>query len=245
MKTPLLRLGVALLALVLWWGPGAFPALAQQFSLGGDFLIGKPRNEFHDKLNKGAYGASLSLGCFLADTPIMIGAELGFLNYGTEERQATLRDIVDVTFDVITTNNIFMLHGFARVQPQKGYVRPYFEGLWGFKYFFTQTTVERNPSTYYTFYTPIASVTNFSDFAGSWGVGMGMDIRLWDEGRKRADHDIMEVSLNIGVKYFWGSEAEYLKEGSISRNPNGGVAYRVSRSITDMLMPAVGIRIWF
>jgi hypothetical protein len=242
MRIALLRLDAALLASFVWWGFGAFPALAQNLDLDGDFVIGLPQNEFRDKLNEQGYGLSGHFGYFLADMPIMVGAEIGFLNYGTENRHTPVSDMIpDVIVEVQTTNNILMIHGFARIQPQSGAFRPYFEGLWGFRYFFTQTTI-RDDSHYYE---PIASSTNFDDLAGSYGFGTGVDIRIWKRHPKAPGRGVFDVSLSFSAKYFWGSEAEYLKKGSIRRDPDGGITYLVQRSKTDMLMPRVGISVRF
>jgi hypothetical protein len=230
-----------LILAALWLVLGAFPALAQNFDIGGDFLIGLPQNEFRDKVDEVGYGVSGHFGYFIGKTPIMIGADFGYLNYGSEKRREPFSDTIpDVTVDVRTTNNILMLHGLVRVQQQEGPVRPYFEGLWGFKYLFTRTSVSDD-----SFGDPIASTTNFDDLVSSWGMGAGVDVRLWKHRQPRARGGVFDISLNLSAKYLWGSEAEYLKKGSIRRDPAGGVTYLLLRSRTDMLIPQAGIRLRF
>jgi hypothetical protein len=222
-------------------GLGVFPALAQNFDVGGDFLVGLPQNEFRDNIDEEGYGFSGHFGYFIGHTPIMVGADIGYLNYGTETRLEPFSGTIpDVIVEVRTTNNILMLHGFARVQPQEGALRPYVEGLWGFKYLFTRTSIEEE-----VFNQPIASYTNFDDLASSWGLGAGIDIRLWEAWPRPAGGGIFDVSLNLSARYLWGSEAEYLKKGSIRQDPDGGVTYEVLRSKTEMLIPQVGLRIRF
>ncbi len=214
------------------------PVAAQNFEVGGDFIIGLPQNEFRDNINDEGYGVSGHFGYFLGDSPIMVGVDLGYLNYGTVRRfEPFSLDIPEVTVEVRTTNNILMAHGFVRLQPQDGPVRPYVEGLLGFKYLFTRSSIIDD-----SFDETIASSTNFDDLAGSWGVGTGIDIRLWENQRRRG---IADVSLTIGAKYLWGSEAEYLKKGSIRREPDGGITFLVFHSRTDMLVPSIGARIRF
>jgi hypothetical protein len=219
----------------------AVPAFAQNYDLGGDFLIGLPQNEFRDKMDEVGYGFSGHIGYFIGDTPIMIGGDIGYLNYGTEKRWEPFSETIpDVIVEVKTTNNILMLHGFVRVQPQEGALRPYGEGLFGFKYLFTRTSIEEE------FYgQPIASYTNFDDLAGSWGLGAGIDILLWESWPKPAKGGIFDVSLNLSARYLWGSEAEYLKKGSVRIEPDGRVSYDVLRSKTHMLVPQAGIRLRF
>jgi len=224
-----------LLSILAFWSA---PLMAQNFVVGGDFVVGLPQNEFRDNIDDEGYGGSAFFGYFLGDTPIMVGADVGFLNYGTTKRfEPFSDDIPEVIVRVQTSNNILMAHGFVRLQPQDGPVRPYVEGLLGFKYLFTRSSIIDD-----YFDEAIASSTNFDDLAGSWGVGTGIDIRLWENRRRRG---VADVSLTLGAKYLWGSEAEYLKKGSIRPHPDGGVTFLVFRSRTDMLVPSIGARIRF
>jgi hypothetical protein len=241
MRTKLWKTDAVVSTLAAWFLFASFPALAQNVDLGVDFLVGLPQNAFRDNVREKGYGLAGHIGVFIKDTPIMVGVDIGYLNYGTEEREEPLSgNVPDVIVDVKTTNNIFMLHGFARVQPQDGPVRPYFEGLWGFKYLFTRTAIVDN-----WYEQEIVSSTNFDDFAGSWGLGAGVDIRIWDGSNRPRGGNVFDISLNLSARYLWGAEAEYLKKGSIVRDPDGGVTYFVHRSKTDMLMPRIGIRVRF
>jgi hypothetical protein len=228
------------LAVALVLGACAFlPAVAQNFDLGADFIIGFPQKGFADNVENRGYGGAGHFGYFLGDSPIMIGANLGFLNYGTERRFEPFSETIpDVTVEVRTTNNILLLHGFVRVQPQDGVLRPYFEGLFGFKYLFTRTAVIDDFTN-----EAIASSTNLDDLAGSWGLGTGVDIRIWEQQRRRRG-SVKEVSMSFGAKYLWGSEADYLNQGAIRRDADG-ITYLVSRSRTDMFLPHLGVRLRF
>jgi hypothetical protein len=240
MKT-LSRLGAALLALFAWIGLGAIPALAQKNDIGGDFLIGLPQNEFRTSVNEVGYGIGGHYGRFLGNAPLMIGFDIEYLNYGTERRDESFSETIpEVTVKIETTNNILMLHGFARVQPQKGFVRPYFEGLYGFKFLFTRTSIHEGWDN-----DTIASSTNFDDLAGSWGLGAGTDFTIWEGHRKTPGKGILDISLNFSARYLWGSEADYLKRGSIISNPDGTVTYLVLRSRTDVFVPRFGIQVRF
>jgi hypothetical protein len=228
-------------ALAVWCAIGIPSALAQRLDVGADFLIGLPQNEFRDNIREEGYGISGHFGCFLGDSPIMVGADIGYVKYGSEKHSESISETIpEITVDVKTTNNILLFHGFARVQPQEGPVRPYFEGLYGFKYLFTRTSI-----TDHWYDEPIASATNYDDLAGSWGVGTGVDIKLWDGSKQSGGRGVFDVSLNLSAKYLWGSEADYMKKGSIIRDPDGSLTYVVYRSRTDMLMPQAGIRVRF
>ncbi len=240
MEMPL-RLKTAFLFLFVGLVSGAVPASAQKIDLGLDMVAGVPQNEWRDNVSEEGYGLSGHVGCFVDDMPLMIGTDIGYMNYGTDKRREIFSyTIPDVSVDVRNTNNILMFHGFARLQQRKGVFRPYFEGLLGFRYLFTRTTIKEH---WYT--EPIASYTNFDDFSRSWGFGIGADIAIWQRKRIGRRHGVFDVSLNIGIRQLWGSEAEYLKKGSIEPDPYGGITYNVLQSRTDMLVPKIGIRVRF
>ena len=120
----LLRFRAAFLFLIAGLGLGAVPALAQKIDLGIDLIAGVPQNEWRENLSEEGYGVLGHIGCFVGDTPFMIGAHIGYMNYGTEKRREYFSyTIPDVSVNVRNTNNIAVLHGFARVQPQKGFFR--------------------------------------------------------------------------------------------------------------------------
>ncbi|HXK60011.1 MAG TPA: outer membrane beta-barrel protein [Acidobacteriota bacterium] len=213
-------------------------AAAQNFDAGVDFIVALPQNEFRDNIDDEGYGVSGHFGYFIGESPLMVGVDFGYLNYGTSRRFVPLSpDIPEVTLRVETSNNILLVHGFLRLQPQQGAIRPYVQGLFGLKYLFTRSSVLDD-----FFGDPIFSSTNFDDLAGSWGVGTGLDIRLWENHRRRG---VADVSLHLGANYLWGAEAEYLRKGSILRDPDGNVTFLVFRSPTPILVPTAGVRLRF
>jgi hypothetical protein len=212
-------------------------ASAQVEGVGGvGLLVAAPQGELADELDAVGFGLNLWAGLRPAGSPLVIGLDGGFLIYGSErERIPFLTNRVLV--DVVTTNNIAMGHLFARVQPPVGPVKPYLEGLVGFKYFFTESRIEDDD---FDDNEAIASTTNFDDIALSYGVGGGIDVRLFsftgDQSRP------FNVSLSLSSRYLWGGEADYLGEGGITDTP-GGLSFDVRRSATDLLFFSVGITI--
>jgi hypothetical protein len=55
---------------------------------------------------------------------------------------------------------------------------------------------------------------------------------------------ITDVFVDVGARYVFGGEAEYLKEGSV-RNVNGRVAYDILKSKTDLLVFQIGASVRF
>lgn len=213
---------------------GAFgEARAQEFQAGVDFLTIVPRGEFKDNVRNNGYGAGGQFLVRIKQSPILVGIDLGGVVYGSETRKLTLLpEVPDVRVNVTTTNNIFMTHLLVRAAPRRGLVRPYVDGLIGFKYLFTDTTIDldsenNNPSE-----------TNLSDSTLSYGFGGGLQVRLNPHPRR------LEVLLDGRVRYLRGGRADYLKEGSIRRE-NGAVFFDVLRSRTDIVTAQVGVTFQF
>lgn len=224
----------------------AVPAAQAQVRPHGELnlMMGLPQGEFDQRVDQLGFGLAAFGGLSVAQSPLIIGVELAGLIYGHEQRSEPFSTTIpDVVVDVETSNNMVMGHLVLRLQPQTGRLRPYGDVLFGGKYLFTQTQIE-NARGYDE--EPIAASTNFDDTALSYGLGTGVDVHLYGgpmgEGDDRIDH--VDISFSAGVRYLFGSEADYLKKGSIRRS-GGRVAYDVERSRTDMLMPQFGIKFIF
>jgi hypothetical protein len=175
----------------------------------------------------------------------VLGLDLGFLVYGRSVDTVPFSSTVGprVQVEVVTTNNIVQPHLVLRLQPADGRVRPYIDGLFGFKYLFTETRV-RDDDQFDD--TDIASTTNFRDVAVSGGVGAGLDIRVY---RGRPKDDVRTVSVHLGTQYLAGGQAEYLAEGALEdTNGNGQLddeELSIRRSTTTLLQPQLGVTVQF
>ncbi len=205
-----------------------------------NFILGLPQGEFGEHVDAVGFGGTIFGGIGLRDAPLMVGLELGGMIYGFDRRKERFPNVPEVTIDVETSNNIVMGHLVFRLQPASGVVRPYVDGLVGLKYLYTETSIEseRNHGDQ-----PFASSTNFDDVAFSYGAGGGLDLRIFNGPLGEERHPVA-IAINLGVRYLFGSEAEYLKEGSI-RRVGDDVAYDVERSRTDLLVPQLGVRFNF
>lgn len=236
--------GIALLLVLSTTGPtsvqaqNASGAVRPQGSI--SFLVGVPQGEFRDNVSNPGFGLDVFGGLGFGRSPVVIGLDVGFLIYGRERRSEPFSNTIpDVTVDVETTNNILQTHFVLRLQPPEGAIRPYADALIGFKYLFTQTRIE---SERFGDNEAIASSTNFDDFALSYGIGGGVTIDLY---RPRGeDKEVESVGLQLGVQYLLGSEADYLRKGSIRRE-GGSIEFDVERSRTTFLEPSLGIAVQF
>jgi hypothetical protein len=206
--------------------------------VGVNFLLAFPQDEFNDYVDHPGFGGS---GEFLYNFPVMplsFGAAVGYLIYGEESRSEKFSpNIPEVSVKVITTNNIVTGHFVLRAMPKQGRVRPYMDGLIGFNYLFTQTKIESKGSG-----EEVASSTNLDDFAFSYGGGGGLMIVLYQD--PAAEDGVAAVNLDLRMRYLFGSEAKYLKEGSIEI-VGGDVYYDEIRSVTDVITFQVGVTMEF
>jgi hypothetical protein len=120
-----------------------------------------------------------------------------------------------------------------RVAPYAGKLRPYIEGFFGGAYIFTETTIKSQGEE------EVASSTNFDDVAWNYGGGGGL---MYEVHRNAGDGSALFIDLK--ARYLLGTEAEYLKEGSVIIE-NGQVTYEVSRSKTDLLTIQLGVIYFF
>lgn len=230
MKTKILFI-VAFLTFI-----NANSALAQAGGL--NIMLGFPAGEFKENVIRTGFGLS---GHFLLlaptpERPFGIGLNVGYLNYGQETRREPFSlTIPDVTVDVERSNNLVNFHALFQLGFGSGSVRPFVEGLFGGSYIFTETTIRSRGTE------EVASSNNFDDFAWSYGGGGGILILL--HSGEQGD-DLGSFFLDIKARYLFGSEAEYLKEGSVIVS-NGRVTYQVSRSKTDLITAHVGVVAYF
>ena len=207
---------------------------AQQ--VGINFSVAIPQGEFGEQVDNLGYGLSGEF-MFLSPkpkSPFGIGLNLGYYIYGMESRREPWSlTIPDVFVDVDRTNNLLNFHLVFEIGMPTGRIRPYIQGLFGGNYLYTQTSVNGEYGQ-----DNIATSTNFDDWAWSYGVGGGVAILLGGDPVTEQG----AVYLDLKGRYLFGSEADYLKEGSI-QIINSRVVYNPSQSKTDLLTLHAGVRI--
>jgi hypothetical protein len=204
---------------------------------GINFTLAFPQGEFKDNIDRLGFGGSLQFLFFnpTPDLPVSLGINLGYINYGSESRREPFSyTIPDVFVDVDRTNNLINFHLLFQIISPTGVFRPYAEGLFGGSYIFTETSIKSRD------YDEVASSTNFDDFAWSYGAGGGFIILLTEN----LGDEIGSLFLDLKARYLFGSEAEYLKEGSVTVEGRR-VTYDVTKSKTDLLQIQLGVTAYF
>ena len=230
-KITQLCLSILLVFFSLSWAQSPFQA-------GLNFSMGFPQTEFSENVDNVGFGLSGHFGYQIPRSPVSIGATVGFLIYGRESRKEPLSTTIpDIIVDVVTTNNILTGHLLMRVQPlaSDAAIKPYLEGLFGFHYLWTQTKIEDWDDGD----DDDISSKNYDDAALSYGGGAGLMIQVY-KGKKENSNGFYSVNIDVGVRYLFGGEAAYLKEGDIIRE-EGKVIYSPSQSTTDLVTTMVGV----
>lgn len=210
---------------------------------GINFTLGLPQKEFKDNVDNLGYGLSGHFALWTPSTvmPYTLGLNIGFLTYGNEERDSPFSNpIPDVTVNVSRSNNLVNFHMLFQISPFFGPLRPYVEGLFGGEYLYTTTKVQSTSSLQ-----EITSSTNQDDFAWSYGGGGGFLIKLADLSPDPGESLAFgSIWLDLKARYLFGTEAEYLKEGSVEIDrTKGTVTYHLSKSKTDLLLFHIGVQI--
>ena len=210
--------------------PGAGATASRRFRFAARPLGGVPIGDFGDRVGTSP-GLGLDFTSRIGRTPIAVGAELGYLQYGKETWRMPLTPAVpDVLSDVNTTNHFLQTHALVRLQPQTGRVRPYAEGLLGFRYVFTRTTFPNADEG-------SNGSTLLGDLAPSAGAGGGVAVGLVSTPHAT-------LNLDLGVRYFTGGDVEYLTKGAVNRH-EGGVTLAPTRSAVDLVSLHVGMAVDF
>ncbi|MCI0514460.1 hypothetical protein L0128_14690 [candidate division KSB1 bacterium] len=217
----------------------SFQTATAQFQVGLNFNVAIPQGEFKENVSSTGLGLTGHFGLRIGNSPLYAGVGMGFLVYGSDSRQEPFSpNIPEVRVQVTTTNNILAGNFFMQLNPFTGPMQPYAEGIYGFSYLFTESKIKDLESD-----EDVISSTNQSDFTSAYGGGFGIKFLLID-GIKVNDEQSYrnpaKLFLDFKVRYFFGGEAEYLKEGSIQR-ANGNVTYKVSYSETDLLHYNLGV----
>ncbi|HEU0079089.1 MAG TPA: hypothetical protein VFQ76_15655 [Longimicrobiaceae bacterium] len=199
---------------------------------GGSFNYARPQGEFSDFVEQG-FGGDVHL-IYQPGARGVLGLRLdaGFLTYGHETMRVPLSSTIGgrITVDVNTSNNIAFVGLGPQIGLPDGRARPYVGGFAGFTYLYTESSIEGRDDDQ-----AFARTTNLDDGTFAYGGRAGVYFPL--RGGPSP------VSLDLGVVYLDGGEAEYLREGDIVDHPNGTISFTPSRSDTDLLTFRAGVTV--
>jgi len=230
--------GLALLVLLAGMSGASSVQARHSFQAGLGFASAIPQGAFQDNTDAKGYGIGGSFFWRPPSSPLLLGVDLSYLVYGHQERTEFLNpNIPEVTVEVTTDNNLVQGALALRLQPMRGTLRPYVEGLLGFNYLFTESAIRDEDDN-----EEVASSKNFDDTALAWGGGGGLMIEVY-RGDDRPGR-VRSVAIDLQGRYLVGGEARYLKEGSIRREESR-LTFDSHRSDTDLVTWRVGAALEF
>ena len=195
-----------------------------------------PQSGFKESVDRLGIGLAGKFAVKLGDSPFYAGLSIGGANYGSDTHREIL--VWPVQVEVNTNNNILFTHLLLQARADMQPIQPYVEGLVGFNYLWTESKI-KDLDEYDE--EDIASQTHFDDFAMNYGAGFGLLIKLksfdMDEGSDKEGN----LFLDFKVRYLFGGEAEYLKEGDIEEGENKEVILHTSQSDTDFMSFHIGV----
>ncbi len=195
------------------------------------FLLATPEGEFADHIGNGYGGAGYLLHTFDRHRVVGLRLDFGLLTYGHERQRACISTTIGcrIEVDVNTNNNILLAAVGPQLMAPSGTFRPYVNGSVGLAYLFTQSSLDGVGGGNESF----AQTTNFDDATFAWNAGGGLYIPL--------RHGLRPISIDLGVQYHANGRARYLREGSITDNPDGSVSFTPIESQTRLLAYHLGV----
>ena len=196
------------------------------------FVQSRPTGAFRQNIGFG-YG---SMGTYLFRLDrvgaLSLRADGGALAYGYESFHAALSTSVGgrIQAKVSTTNYIVPLSVGPEIAWPTGPIRPYAHAGIATQLFFTESGVSGTDDT-----GDFANTTNQSDWTSSWVLGGGVYMPVYT--------DKTTVAIDLGVQYFAGGRAQYLRPGSITDLPNARISISPFESDTHMMLVRIGVRI--
>lgn len=196
------------------------------------FVQSRPTGAFRQNIGLGYGGTGTYLLRLDNSGAFSLRADGGILGYGYESFHAPLSTTVGgrVQVKVSTTNYIVPLSIGPQIAWPTGPIRPYANAGIATQIFFTQSGVEGTDDT-----GDFANTTNQSDWTSSWVLGGGVYMPVYNAKTT--------VAIDLGVQYFTGGHAQYLRPGSITDLPGAQISINPFESDTHMMLVRIGVRI--
>ncbi len=236
-----------------------FTLSAQQAGFG--LVFGIPRNEFREATKAEGYGFDLTALFPVGGEVINFGGSINYQIYGLNAQNKDLFaeitaggsviGTIEIPLRVVNTSSIFGMHGILRVTAPTEAVRPYMEGLVGFRYISTTTRIEDRDDFWNDDEDNVlVRRTNLAHWIFSYGGGGGIQFNIGQD-----------VYLDLRAYYLLGGKANYYDGNDTKKwevefsgtayNPNDvdpddfSISAQPKNSRTDMLIAQLGLTFKF
>ena len=206
------------------------------WSLYAGGLLALPSAEFRSTINNSIFNLAAGVGGgFLVNpfgkkraSPVHIGFDFNYLNYGIDYTDAT-----STMPPLKTTFNIFTYSLMARLQRPdrtRGFT-PFADGMIGIREFATVTKVDKNVSNIVYATDQPEVLSRISDTGLNFGLGAG-----FLAGRS-------SLVFTCRLMFLWGREVDYVVRHSVVIDSSGHVNYTKGSTTTSLLMLQIGIQL--
>ena len=203
-----------------------------QGSLGGGIGVSVPTGDFQRSVEQNMVLLNAHLAFPLGRLPVIQGGfAFGYSVMGRNDRTVPVNtDYMDITEGTLTTRSkVFSYHPLLRLNPLTGRIRPYVDGMVGFRQFSTTSKVtadgvEEN----------ISKERNETDVAFSTGWAAGLMYTFGDR-----------AYMEIRVEVIDSGEATYVDPESVTISDEGMVGFSTKTSNTDVTNVTAGIGLLF
>lgn len=212
-----------------------------RFSVGLDGVLMDPRGSFGRNVSSVGFGVGGHALVRVDPRGILaLRADISGAQYGSEEEQfgAPLFYTDRVGLEVVTRNSLSWVGIGPELSVPIGPVRPYVNASVAYARFSTTSDLRGDGYDSYGNYRSnrrIASSQNQADGTTARAAGAGVYVAV---GPAR-----WLSSVHAGVRYYDGARAEYLREGSIVDEPDGGISFTPLRSRTPFVAYQLGLSV--
>lgn len=211
--------------------------LGLQGSIG--FPIGEFKNSIENSFGNNGFGGGLHvlINTQKEDkTPVFLGIDFNYLNFGTEKTpESKYLPPLKTTFNYFTLGPLFRV---VLTEKYSGIV-PFVDGMFGLKILNTKTRVDNSLVTTILTQEPNESIlgTNYEGLVSGIGIG------FYTKSQKKEADDIA-ASFFVKLMFEYGDKTRYVKRNSISVDPEGLITYQTGHTPTSMITLKFGILVW-
>jgi hypothetical protein len=212
-----------------------------RFTVGLDGVVMDPRGTFGRNVSNVGFGVG-GHALFRLDPRgiLAVRADFAGAQYGSERAQLPSSPYFGgrIGLEVATRNSLSWVGIGPELSLPLGRLRPYVNGSIAYARFSTVSDLEGDGYDAFGNFQSnrrLASSQNQADGTSARAVGAGIYIPV---GPQRWLTD-----AHVGVRYFDGAQAEYLREGSITDTGDGGITFTPLRSRTPFVAYQLGVSV--
>ncbi len=208
------------------------------FQAGWNFALSFPGSDLQKKVNGPLPGWGLDFNYAIKGGHFLPGLSFVYLRFGDEDVRLICEDGI---FDLETQNVLLQWHISFRYRFTRNAVQPYLEGLAGFHYLYTQTTVSDAETDL-----QLGGKINHDDLAFSYGAGAGMLVRLYNGDHQSPSSFLHNLQLffDARARYVLGGDASYYRENIILPGRDTS-ELSLTKSSIDMFTTQAGLVLAF